>query len=185
MSPERQRGPTSPVLDFEHTPSLTASLDDFDTDSSPELRTSPTFRMPSQHSGFRSSSVADDRQSERESSLESSASPWSPPAWRQRSNGLFQQHEGLAPSALVRRGLGSPSASREDSPQHQSNSHRGSVEPDEYNQAVRVPLPESPEKRRSPSPAPEPGAPEILPDETPDRTSNCEPYSQNILIPVH
>ncbi|KAL9059498.1 MAG: hypothetical protein Q9162_001196 [Coniocarpon cinnabarinum] len=179
MSPETRHEPTSPQLDFDHTPSLAASFDDFANDSSPEFRTSPTFQMPSQHSGFRSSSLADERQSERESSIDSSVSPWSPPAWRQRASGLFQQHEGIGPSTVVRKGLGSPPRSREDSPlQYRSDYHGGSVEPDEYNQAMRVPLPESPEKQRSPSPSPaaEGGAEEVA-EESRDRTSNYVRFS--------
>ena len=173
MSPGKRSDQTSPSLDFENTPSPTVSLDDFD--SSPEMHTSPTFHMPSQHSGFRSSSIADDRRSERESSIEASTGPWSPPAWRQRSGNIFQQHEGLGPSTVIRRGLGSPPKSREASPLHYKSSNRQSVEPDEYNQAMRIPLPESPEKHHStsPSPAPEVGAQELL-EESPDKTSNCK-----------
>lgn len=154
--------------DFEMTPqrhplhdstSLGGSLDDFRVDSSSvNLRQSPTFDMPSQHSGFRSSSVAEDLHSDADDSLQSSASPWSPPAWRKNSEDLLSKHEQIAHSAMVKRSLSSPAGardSREASPFEARSSARSSLEPDPYlRAAVQVPLPGSPEKQRSLSPSP-------------------------------
>ena len=172
MSPEKR------VVD--EFPSPAASLDDFSENESPTLQASPAFRMPSQHSGFRSSSILEDDQSVRESSIEGSTSPWSPPAWQRPGSGWFNQEARLAPSAIVRQlGSGSVPGSREQSPLDRK-SRALSVEGDPLLQAAtRVPLPVSPEKQRSPSPSPVPSAQEEVQQEEEEEPvqppNNCKP----------
>lgn len=170
MSPQRHP--------LHSAPSLAASLDDFRAEnSSTHLRQSPTFEMPSQHSGFRSSSVAEDLHSDAESSVDTSASPWSPPAWRKRDSDWFTEDGRLAPSAVINRGLGSSpgsQASRETSPLEARPSARGSLEPEGIlRQAAGVPLPASPEKAGTMSPTPEPIAQEEEPDMSTPVANNC------------
>ena len=137
--------------------SIADSLDDVQvTNSTDILRHSPTFEMPSQHSGFRSSSVAESLHSYNEGSMASSASAWSPPAWRNTRYNRFHGDDPLAPSPVLR-GLSNPPetrGSRETSPQDVPDSARSSVEPDPYlRAAIRIPLPATPDKYRGMTPA--------------------------------
>lgn len=106
-------------------PSLAASVDDcYDVDiAHHRANRSPFFGIPSTHSGFRSD--------ESEPDESDSAGPWSPPAWRKAGSGWYRQH--LA--------AGSPSRSRETSPQYESAGEGDAT------MAARVPLPGSPLKQ--------------------------------------
>ena len=142
MMTPAHRGQSQPLEDnFEDDhPSITASLSDF-TPSEPQ--DSPAFDLPSQHSGFRSASIAD---MESEAETSDSAGPWSPPAWRKSGSGWFEQHDhhGLGPGASVSVDR-SPTRSRESSPGG-----------GEITLGADVPLPVSPEKHRTPSHSPAP-----------------------------
>jgi hypothetical protein len=127
---------------FDDHPSLAASLEDFDPESS-GLNRSPQFGYPSHHSGFRS-----DTDSEMAESV--SGGRFSPPAWRRdakgnRSSGFWNRQSPI---------LGKRSRdSRESSPEYESadDGHDATLAA-----AVRTRLPTgslSPEKRRSPSPS--------------------------------
>lgn len=142
-------------------PSLSASLEDFEP--SPTRRP-PFFTIPSTHSGFRS----EEPESESESDT-----PWNPPAWRK------------AGSAWFRTSAGTPSQSRETSPQYES-AEQGEFDDDTV--PANVPLPSSPLKQ-SPRASPEPAekvlarrtpAPEDYEDapEQPHPGNNCEQESQ-------
>ncbi|KAK8195593.1 hypothetical protein HDK77DRAFT_437646 [Phyllosticta capitalensis] len=106
-------------------PSLAGSVDDcYDVDlAHHRANHSPFFGIPSTHSGFRSE--------ESEPDESDSAGPWSPPAWRKAGSGWYRQH--LA--------AGSPSRSRETSPQYESAGEGDAT------MAARVPLPRSPLKQ--------------------------------------
>ncbi|KAI9654449.1 MAG: hypothetical protein M1831_005415 [Alyxoria varia] len=132
-SPRRDMTPE----DFDDHGSLAASLSDFETS---EPRASPTFDMPSQHSGFRSRSVARCQESDIISS--DSDGPWSPPGWRRQNGGWFQNTDDAPPSPM----MGSARSSREGSPSSEDENNDVTL-------ATRIPLPGSPEKRRSPSPS--------------------------------
>ena len=124
--------------------SLTASLEDFEA-SSP--RDSPVLRMPSQHSGFGSPNPLEQSAEPEPSeySLSDSTGPWSPPAWRRRGTGWFEQHDqlGLAPGASS-------------SPSHSLQGSRQSSPGGELMLPASVALPPSPDKGRSPENSPEP-----------------------------
>ena len=121
--------------ELDDEPSIAASLEDFE---SSDQQHSPTFQLPSQHSGFRSDSIAGDFDSELASS--DSTGPWQPPAWHRPSSGWFQQQDHPTP-----RKKNKPSRSlvhsRETSPLSDAD----------ITSPTQVPLPGSPEKRRSPS----------------------------------
>ncbi|KAK7518665.1 uncharacterized protein IWZ02DRAFT_489496 [Phyllosticta citriasiana] len=106
-------------------PSLAGSVDDcYDVDiAHHRANRSPFFGIPSTHSGFRSE--------ESEPDESDSPGPWSPPAWRKAGSGWYRQH--LA--------AGSPSRSRETSPQYESAGEGDAT------MAARVPLPGSPLKQ--------------------------------------
>ena len=137
---------------FDDHPSLDASLQDFEPGSSdtndPSSPSAPRFGYPSQHSGFRSES-----ESEREDSPVSGGG-FSPPAWRRdrngnRSTGFWNR----SANTKVRRGYDS----RESSPEYE-DAYEG--QDATLAAAARTRLPTgslSPEKQRSPSPAPFPG----------------------------
>ncbi|KAL8788097.1 MAG: hypothetical protein Q9213_001855 [Squamulea squamosa] len=125
---------------FDDHPSLSASLEDFEHNDR-----SPTFGMPSQHSGFK----LEESEPEGDSNSEG---PWSPPAWRRqvadagwyRHQPYAQDHQRLKPSM-------SPSRSRHTSPQYPSiNEEEGdTILP------ANIPLPRgsmSPVKEQSPGP---------------------------------
>lgn len=118
-------------------PSLQHSMDDFEA-----REFSPTMPdLPSQHSGFRSHLGS-------EYSETSSRRSHSPPRWRTAGSGWFKHQPSLSPA---RSGF----ASREISPQyHSAEEEDGDVTA--YRSAMRVPLPASPTKGRSPSNSPEP-----------------------------
>jgi hypothetical protein len=120
-------------------PSLNASMDDFEA----REEFSPTIpEMPSQHSGFRSNHAS-------EYSEASSRRSYSPPAWRKAGSGWFQNHQTLSPS---RAGY----ASKDCSPVYYNADEEGDGDVTAYINARRIPLPESPEKGRSPECTPEP-----------------------------
>ncbi len=132
---------------FDDHPSLDASLQDFEPESS-DLGQSPRLGLyPSHHSGFRS----EDSDSERGESL--SGGGYSPPAWRrtkngQRSSGFWSQ----ADNVLGKRSR----SSRDSSPEYEDGDVGGDAS---LAAALRTRLPTgslSPEKRRSPSPDPYP-----------------------------
>jgi hypothetical protein len=119
-------------------PSLNASMDDFEA-----REFSPTIpEMPSQHSGFRSNHAS-------EYSEASSKRSYSPPAWRKAGSGWFQHHQTLSPNRMGY-------ASKDCSPQYHSADEDGDGDVTAYRTARRIPLPESPEKGRSPRTSVEP-----------------------------
>ena len=132
---------------FDDHPSLSASLSDFENNEN----ASPVFRLPSQHSGFKS----DDSEADIESNSEG---PWSPLAWNQQNTGSGWYRHQPYPQNNPRPGTsGSPSRSRETSPKYES------AREDEVDLTIpaNIPLPRgsmSPVKERSPSPSPCAGA---------------------------
>ncbi|MCJ1301238.1 hypothetical protein MMC08_004037 [Hypocenomyce scalaris] len=130
---------------FDDHPSLSASLEDFENNEN----ASPLFRLPSQHSGFKS----DDSEADVESNSEG---PWSPPAWKQQNTGSgWYRHQPYQQGNPDPRSSGSPSRSREMSPKYES------AREDEGDVTIpaNIPLPRgsmSPVKERSPSPSPYP-----------------------------
>ena len=130
---------------FDDHPSLSASLEDFENNEN----ASPLFRLPSQHSGFKS----DDSEADVESNSEG---PWSPPAWKQQNTGSgWYRHQPYQQGNPDPRSSGSPSRSRETSPKYES------AREDEGDVTIpaNIPLPRgslSPVKERSPSPSPYP-----------------------------
>ena len=152
----------SPQPFDDHT-SLTGSLGDF---SDSDKQQSPLFGLPSQHSGFRSSSEPSECDHEagtaREEEAESDDLPWSPPAWRQpTSAGGWYRHQPY--SQDVER-LKSQSASRSRGTSKGFESALG--EDEDATLAAKIPLPKgsispvrdspypvttSPPKERSPS----------------------------------
>lgn len=128
---------------FDNHPSLSASLEDFENNEN----ASPVFRLPSQHSGFKS----DDSEADVESNSEG---PWSPPAWKQQNTGSgWYRHQPYQQTDLGLRASGSPSRSRETSPKYES------AREDEADLTIpaNIPLPRgsmSPVKERSRSPSP-------------------------------
>ena len=125
---------------FDDHPSLCASLEDFEHSDR-----SPTFRLPSQHSGFKSEESEPGGDS-------TSEGPWSPPAWRrQTADAGWYRHQPYAQDCRLLKPSTSPSRSRTTSPQYQS------VQEDEGDTTLpaNIPLPRgsmSPVKEQSPSP---------------------------------
>lgn len=148
---------------FDDHPSLDASLEDFENNSSP--RPSPVFGLPSQHSGFRS------EESDGEDEATPNGEVWSPPGDRRydfvqgsgwyRHSPYTRKFDQDRPTLKPTVGL-SPSQSREPSPQYEDAMEaptevQRSVSADtgDVTLAANVPLPteaESPLKGRSPSP---------------------------------
>jgi hypothetical protein len=136
---------------FESHPSLSASLEDFENNENP----SPVFRVPSQHSGFKSEESDADVAS-------NSSGPWSPPGWQPSDAGSgwyrHQPYAQISPSPRLRSSA-SGSRSREASPQYES----ADEDNEDHTLPANIPLPRgslsplkegSPAKERSPSPAP-------------------------------
>ncbi|KAL8839781.1 MAG: hypothetical protein Q9170_001592 [Blastenia crenularia] len=125
---------------FDDHPSLSASLEDFEHNDR-----SPTFGLPSQHSGFKSEESGPEADS-------NSEGPWSPPAWRRpTANAGWYQHQPYAQDNRLLKSSKSPSRSRTTSPHYQS-----AIE-DEGDTILpaNIPLPRgsmSPIKEQSPSP---------------------------------
>lgn len=111
---------------------------------------SPTLpHLPSQHSGFRSNNASE--YSER--SATSSRRSYSPPAWRKAGSGWFKHQPDLSPHRSPA-GFG---GSRETSPLDlRVKEEEGDGDVTAFRRAMRVPLPASPVKGRSPSNSPEP-----------------------------
>ncbi len=137
---------------FDDHPSLSASLEDFEHNEN-RSPTSPTFGLPSQHSGFKSD--------ESEADLESSDGPWSPPggssaAWRRDSAvGGWYRHQPYLQENQSPKASASPSRSRNTSPQYES----AREDEGETILPANIPLPRgsmSPVKERSPSASPYP-----------------------------
>ncbi|PKY01648.1 hypothetical protein P168DRAFT_53653 [Aspergillus campestris IBT 28561] len=148
---------------FDDHPSLDASLEDFENNSSP--RPSPVFGLPSQHSGFRA------EESDGEDEATPNGEVWSPPGDRRydfvqgsgwyRHSPYTRKFDEDRPTLKPTVGL-SPSQSREPSPQYEDAMEaptevQRSVSADtgDVTLAANVPLPtgaESPLKGRSPSP---------------------------------
>lgn len=128
---------------FDDHPSLSASLEDFENNEN----ASPLFRLPSQHSGFKS----DESEADVESNSEG---PWSPPAWKQQNTASgWYRHQPYQQNILDLRTSGSPSKSRDSSPKYES------AREDEADLTIpaNIPLPRgsmSPVKERSRSPSP-------------------------------
>ncbi|MCJ1476509.1 hypothetical protein MMC13_005175 [Lambiella insularis] len=128
---------------YESHPSLSASLEDFETNE----QASPVFRVPSQHSGFKSEDSEADGAS-------NSEGPWSPPGWRRSDAGSgWYRHQPYLQGAPNLRFSASGSRSRETSPRYES------AEEDKGDITIpaNIPLPRgslSPVKERSPSPSP-------------------------------
>lgn len=155
---------------LDNHPSLSASLEDFEHNDR-----SPTFGLPSQHSGFKS----EESEPEGDSTSEG---PWSPPAWRRQTNDAgWYQHQPYAQESRLLRPSKSPSRSRTTSPRYQS------AKEDEGDTILpaNIPLPRgsmSPVKEQSPGPAEAVQSPgntfhEPVPSDEPDVTapspSNC------------
>lgn len=157
---------------FDDHPSLDASLEDFENNSSP--RRSPLFGLPSQHSGFRS------EESDGEMSDPTAGGRWSPPGLRQHDyvpgSGWYRHQPYRRKGATLDERLElrppvglslSPSVSREASPQYEDASESPGIgelieDPDtgDVSVASNVPLPVSagtPQTRPSPSPGPAQG----------------------------
>ncbi|KAI4086025.1 MAG: hypothetical protein Q9206_002710 [Seirophora lacunosa] len=125
---------------FDDHPSLSASLEDFEHNDR-----SPTFGLPSQHSGFKSD------ESDPEVDCASDG-PWSPPAWRrQTADAAWYRHQPYAQNCRLLKPSKSPSRSRTTSPRYQKAEE---AEGDTILPAS-IPLPRgsmSPAKEQSPSP---------------------------------
>ncbi|KAM0286730.1 hypothetical protein ACHAQH_000750 [Verticillium albo-atrum] len=122
---------------------LDASLQDFEPTTPPN----PTFGYPSHHSGFRS----DDTESDLLDPVDSPGG-YSPPAWRRLGNG--NRDSGFWRKTNDILGSFPPRDSRESSPEYDERDLLGD---DVLDRATRTRLPTgsmSPDKRRSPSPAP-------------------------------
>lgn len=174
---------------FDDHPSLDASLEDFENNSN--AHRSPTFGLPSQHSGFRS------EESEAETEDRPGGERWSPPGFRGhdyvQGSGWYRhqpyQRKLDRDRVVLKPTVGlSPSQSREQSPQFEDAREApaagklGDVRPGDVTVAANVPLPTetgTPPKRRSPSPSPPAQAgPETEGlDFGPDNLSNCRPAS--------
>lgn len=120
--------------------SVNASMEDYELKG----EFSPTLPdLPSCHSGFRSPQASDYSEA-------SSRRSYSPPAWRKAGSGWFKHHQTLSPN---RGGY----SSKDVSPQYISADEEGDDgNVTAYRNARRIPLPESPEKGRSPATSPEP-----------------------------
>ena len=163
---------------FDDHPSLSASLEDFEHNEN-RSPVSPTFGIPSQHSGFKSD--------ESEADAESSEGPWSPPggsptAWRRDSGvGGWYRHQPYLQENQSPKPSASPSRSRNTSPQYES----AREDEGETILPANIPLPRgsvSPVKERSPSSSPYPrkeddngqnvdNAEQDMP--APETTNNC------------
>ena len=126
---------------FDDHPSISASLEDFEHNER-----SPTFGLPSQHSGFKSEESEPDMDS-------NSEGPWSPPAWKKQSPAVgWYRHQPYAQHSHARLTASmSPSRSRGTSPQYES----APEEEGETTLAANIPLPRgsmSPVKEQSPAP---------------------------------
>lgn len=175
---------------FDDHPSLEASLEDYESNT--ELRRSPMFGLPSQHSGFRS-----DESDEEEDEIEDPAQErWSPPGFQHeyaKGSGWYrhQPYERHVDSYLkptIRLSV-SPSQSREASPQYEDAPESpvkkiDSAIPGDISVAANVPLPaveDTPLNGRSPSPPPAPSSDRTVrqsPDDDgfgPENLSNCRP----------
>lgn len=125
---------------FDDHPSLAASLEDFEHNDR-----SPTFGLPSQHSGFKSGGSEPEADS-------NSEGPWSPPAWRrQTADAAWYRHQPYAQDNRLLKPSGSRSRSRTTSPQYRSaeDAEGDTIQP------ANIPLPRgsmSPVKEQSPSP---------------------------------
>jgi hypothetical protein len=132
---------------FDEHPSLNASLQDFEHESS-EIAPSPQFNLyPSHLSGFRS----EESDSDKENSL--SGGGYSPPAWRRSKNGMRSSGFWRSSDNVLRKHARNE---RELSAEYESADDGAD---DTLEAAVRTRLPTgslSPEKRRSPSPDPYP-----------------------------
>ena len=128
---------------YESHPSLSASLEDFENNDQP----SPVFRVPSQHSGFKSEESEADAAS-------NSEGPWSPPGWKRSDAGSgWYRHQPYLQDGPNLRFLASASRSREASPQYES----ATEDKEDLTIPANIPLPRgslSPVKERSPSPPP-------------------------------
>ena len=127
---------------FDDHPSLSASLEDFEHNEP----ASPTFRLPSQHSGFK----LEDSEQENESNSEE---PWSPPAWKNppSNSGWYRHQPYLQQNSHLRRSM-SPVKSRELSPEYES----AKEDEGDYTLPANIPLPRdsvSPAKELPPGPA--------------------------------
>ncbi len=137
---------------FDDHPSLSASLEDFEHNEN-RSPTSPSFALPSQHSGFKSD--------ESEADAESSDGQWSPPgvspaAWKRDSAvGGWYRHQPYLQENQGPRASTSPARSRNTSPQYES----AREDEGETILPANIPLPKgsvSPMKERSPSASPYP-----------------------------
>lgn len=117
---------------FDSTPSLSASMEDFESrDISPNL----SRTLSRSHLQFRSP-VASEYSDVTDAHVQGS---WSPPAWRKAGSGWFKHHDGLA----------SPMRSREGSPQKDDECHDVDGDDEDMTAAAEIPLPRSPSKGRS------------------------------------
>lgn len=153
--------------EFDDHPSLVASLEDFENDST--VQRSPLFGLPSQHSGFRSEESDDEMD-------DPTPSPWSPPGFRPDQDHVpgsgWYRHSGysLSPSVHHSSGLrptlprpsASPSVSREGSPYEDAPEAPSKARSSDHTEkgdiaiAANVPLPigaGTPQIGRSPSPS--------------------------------
>ncbi|KAN0071236.1 hypothetical protein V8E54_010667 [Elaphomyces granulatus] len=161
---------------FDDHPSLSASLEDFETATN--NRRSPLLDLPSQHSGFKSEES--DNDGEDDDDLETAPQPWSPPGFYRHDfvrNSAWYRHQPYARKTdndrldLRPTAKSSPSQSREPSPQYEDapeappvgvvtvEAPKNDVDLTDVTLAANVPLPmgkDSPLKGRSPSPDPGP-----------------------------
>ena len=173
-TPNLDKSPT-----VEDQQSMSDSLSDY---AASEIRSSPQFHYPSQHSGFRSN--LSDIESEPGDS--DSTGPWSPHAlpWQQPPSGFFKKYDRLHPGSMEdSRSNHSPSRSRHSSPGHDDTN--------DVTIPANVPLPASPTKRLSPEATPEPdpqrepsreSSPAVagIDEAPPERMDNCK-FSFDIL----
>lgn len=143
MSPSRRKDVRS---QYDHDISLAASLEDFA--SLDQSRDMAPVELPSQHSGFRSSSVIEP---ESEADSPDSGSPWSPPAWRKPPSGWLKHGDRMAGLSVAQPYQSPPSSEQSSPPDPDPRSHRGH----DFTLPTEVPLPRTPSQQRSPSPNPE------------------------------
>ncbi|KAI4290518.1 MAG: hypothetical protein L6R35_000209 [Caloplaca aegaea] len=156
---------------FDDHPSLSASLEDFEHNDR-----SPTFGLPSQHSGFKSD------ESEPEADC-ASEGPWSPPAWRrQTADAAWYRHQPYAQNPRLLKPSKSPSRSRNTSPQ----SHCAEEAEGDTILPASIPLPRgsmSPVKEHSPSPGAAPRHANKYEDEAlSDRLDGTSAVANNFTI---
>lgn len=157
---------------FDDHPSLSASLEDFEHNDR-----SPTFGLPSQHSGFKSD------ESEPEADC-ASEGPWSPPAWRrQTADAAWYRHQPYAQNPRLLKPSKSPSRSRNTSPQ----SHCAEEAEGDTILPASIPLPRgsmSPVKEHSPSPGAAPRHANKYEDEAlSDRLDGTSAVANNCKLP--